>query len=79
MSQESKETKLASRAAKLNTEIENMIVVGYLILNNINEKSLLNNCLLEVKSFTGASNEKINEEILLESKLNKVIVHASTK
>ena len=58
-----------------------MIVVGYLILNNINEKGSLNNYLVEVKSFTGASTEQINEdmEILLESKLNKVIVHAGTK
>ena len=58
-----------------------MIVVGFLILNNINKKGLLNNCLVEVKSFTGASTEKINEEIeiLLESKLNKVIVHAGAK
>ena len=81
LSQESKETKLATRAAKLNTGIENMIVVSYLILNNINEKGLLNNYLVQVKSFTGASTEKINEEIeiLLESKLNKVIVHAGAK
>ena len=58
-----------------------MIVVGYLILNNINEKGSLNNYLVEVKSFTGAYTEQINEEmeILLESKLNKVIVHACTK
>ena len=58
-----------------------MIVVGYLILNNINEKGLSNNYLVQVKSFTGASTEKINEEIeiLLESKLDKVIVHAGAK
>ena len=78
LSQESKETKLAAREAKLNTQIENMIVVDYSILSNINEKRWSNNYLVEVKTFTGASTEKINKEIEipLEIELSKVMVSA---
>ena len=78
LSQESKDTKLATREAKLNTEIENMIVVDYSILSNINEKGLSNNYLVEVKTVAGASTEKINKEIkiLSEIELNKVMVPA---
>ena len=55
-----------------------MIVVDYSILSNINEKGLSNNYLVEVKTFAGASTEKINKEIkiLSEIELNKVMVPA---
>ena len=44
-------------------ERKNVILVSDSMLNNISERGLSNNNLVKVKSFSGATNKKVNEEI----------------
>ena len=59
---------------------KNVFVIGDSMLNNISEYGISKQHSVKVRNFTGATTERINEEVynILQSKPNLIIIHANT-